>query len=76
MDQAFLFDREIDATTYASQRDRLRDELTAAKLELGEADAVTIPAFSWLRMLSLAGGVRHPASERSGVDTIHGYHVF
>ena len=37
LEQAFVFDRTIDAATYRSQLQRLRDELTAAECELSDA---------------------------------------
>ena len=37
LEQAFLFDRTIDASTYRSQLQRLRDERTAAECELSDA---------------------------------------
>jgi hypothetical protein len=37
LDDAFLFESSIDRTTYEEQRDRLREELTLAELELSEA---------------------------------------
>lgn len=37
LEQAFVFDRAIDATTYRSQLQRLRDERTAAECELSDA---------------------------------------
>lgn len=37
LEQAFIFDRAIDAKSYRSQLQRLRDELTAAECELSDA---------------------------------------
>lgn len=37
LDEAFLYESSIDRTTYEEQRDKLREELTVAELELSEA---------------------------------------
>ena len=37
LDDAFLFESSVDRTTYEEHRDRLREELTLAELELSEA---------------------------------------
>jgi hypothetical protein len=37
LDEAFLYQSSIDRTTYEEQRDKLREELTLAELELSEA---------------------------------------
>ena len=37
LDEGFLYELSIDRTTYEEQRDKLREELTLAELELSEA---------------------------------------
>ena len=37
LDEAFLYESSVDRTTYEEHRDRLREELTLAELELSEA---------------------------------------
>jgi site-specific DNA recombinase len=37
LDEAFLYESSVDRTTYEEQRDKLREELTLAELELSEA---------------------------------------
>jgi hypothetical protein len=37
LDEAFIFNETIDRATYDEQRDRLREELTLAELELSDA---------------------------------------
>ncbi len=37
LDEAFVYESSIDRTTYEEQRDKLREELTLAELELSEA---------------------------------------
>ena len=37
LDEAFLYESSVDRATYEEQRDRLREELTLAELELSEA---------------------------------------
>jgi hypothetical protein len=37
LDEAFLHESSVDRTTYEEQRDKLREELTVAELELSEA---------------------------------------
>jgi hypothetical protein len=37
LDEAFLYESRVDRTTYEEHRDRLREELTLAELELSEA---------------------------------------
>jgi hypothetical protein len=34
LDEAFLYSEAIDVTTYGRQRDKLREELTLAKIDL------------------------------------------
>ena len=51
LDEAFLYSETIDATTYGRQRDRLREELTLAKIEhhteaVDELDVEGILAFA------------------------------
>jgi hypothetical protein len=37
LDEAFLYESSVDRATYEEQRDKLREELTLAELELSEA---------------------------------------
>jgi site-specific DNA recombinase len=37
LDQAFIFERSIDTETYQAQRDRVREQLTIARIELTDA---------------------------------------
>jgi hypothetical protein len=41
LDEAFLYTRSVDSTTYERQRDKLREEIALARIELDDARLVT-----------------------------------
>ena len=65
LDEAFLYAETIDVTTYGRQRDKLREELTLAKIDhhaeaVDELDVEAILAFaahSAARLRPLGAGV-------------------
>src|SRR4051812_24181808 len=59
LDEAFLYESSIDRTTYEELRDKLREELTLAELELSEAQ---VEQFDIDSALAKAIGVLNNAS--------------
>src|SRR5204862_5201900 len=63
LDETYLYDRTIDAATYQAQRDKLREEIAMARIELTEATATEMDLEG---MMTFA---RHALSHASAIWT-------